>query len=261
MSLLRRLAEGMRLIGAKIMMLNQVYLEEEEVVPITDEKFITVRRAELVGSFDLICDIASASMDDLRSQDLGMILQTTGPDMDPGERRLIWAEIAELKRMPELAQSFRTYKPEPDPMQVKLQEMQIQLLQAQIDKTNAEAEAARSKANQMDIQAELDSTGVTHARDIEKQGAQAAGNSNLEITKHLLTGDTHPSNIEAAVGFDRLIKKDAEMRTLEKTSGNVTQPVQLPGLPVAPPLGQTPLAPLQSAQTAPPIPQSLVLPG
>lgn len=261
MSLLRRLAEGMRLIGAKIMMLNQVYLEEEEVVPITDEKFVTVRRTELVGSFDLICDIASAAMDDLRSQDLGMILQTTGPDMDPGERRLIWAEIAELKRMPELAQSFRTYQPQPDPMQVKMQEMQIQLLQAQIDKTNAEAEAARAKANQMDVMTELDSTGVTHARDIEKQGAQAAGNSNLEITKHLLDGETHPSNIEAAVGFDRLIQKGAEMKTMAKTSGVVTQPVQLPSLPTAPPPGQAPLAPLQSAQPGQNIPQSLALPA
>ena len=260
MSLLRRLAEGMRLIGAKIMMLNQVYLEEEEVVPITDEKFVTIRKAELAGAFDLICDIASAAMDDLRSQDLGMILQTTGPDMDPAERRMILAEIAELKRMPQLAQSFRTYVPEPDPMQVKLQEMQIQLLQAQIDKTNAEAEAARSKANNLDVETELESTGVKHARDIEKQGAQAAGNANLEVTKHLLDGETHPSNIEAAVGFDRLIQKSAEMKTLAKTSGVVTQPVQIPGLPTAPPPGQAPLAPLQSAQPMQNSSQSLALP-
>lgn len=257
MSLLRRLAEGMRLIGMKIMMLNQVYLEEEEIVPITDETFVTIRRADLGGNFDMICDIASASMDDLRSQDLGMMLQTIGPDMDPGERKMILAEIAELKRMPELAQSIRTYQPQPDPMQVELQKKQMELLDAQIDKTKAEAEAARATANQKDVQTELDSTGVTHARDIEKQGAQAAGNSNLEITKSLLAGDTAPQNIEAAVGFDALKQKAAEVKTQSKTSGVVTQPVQLP---TQAPVGQQPLAPLQSAQQAPVNPQALALP-
>jgi hypothetical protein len=77
-----------------------------------------------------------------------------------------------------------------------------------------------------------------------------------------LGGETHPSNIEAAVGFDRLVQKGAEMKTMAKTSGVVTQPVQLPGLPTAPPPGQAPLAPLQSAQQpAQNIPQSLALPG
>lgn len=69
MSLLRRLAEGMKLIGQKIMMMNQVYLEDTEIIPITDEEFVEIRRENLVGNFDLICDIASAQMDDLRSQD------------------------------------------------------------------------------------------------------------------------------------------------------------------------------------------------
>lgn len=260
MSLLRRLAEGMRLIGMKMIMLNQVYLEEEEVVPITDEKFITIRREELSGAFDLICDIASAQMDDLRSQDLGMVLQTTGPDMDPGERKLILAEIAELKRMPELAHSIRTYEPKPDPMQVQLQQKQLELLQSQIDLTKAQAAAAYATAGQKQLQTENDANGITHARNVEQQGAQAEGNANLEVTKSLLAGDTHPHNIEAAVGFNKLTQRAAELKTLNNTGGNGVAPAPMGQLPSAAPAGQMPLAPLQSAQSLQQIPQGLALP-
>lgn len=266
MSLLRRLAEGMRLIGMKIIMLNQVYLEDEEVVPITDEKFVTVRKKDLSGNFDLICDIASAQMDDLRSKDLGMILQTTGPDMDPAERKLILAEIADLKRMPELAHSLRTFQSQPDPMEVEMHKKQLELLQSQIDLNEAQAKAAMATAGQKDLTTQNDANGVTHARDVARMGAQAEGNANLEVTKGLLAGDVHPHNIEAAVGFNKLTQTAAELKTQVAQAPAIPAPTALFNpqqfAPNAPAQGQQPLAPLQSAQQSQQnIPQSLALPG
>lgn len=257
MSLLRRLAEGMKLIGQKIMMMNQVYLEDTEVVPITDEEFVEISREQLAGNFDLICDIASAQMDDLRSQDLGMMLQTIGPDMDPGERKLVLAEIAELKRMPELAQSIRTYEPQPDPMQVALQQAQLDLLHAQIEETRAKAMKNVADAQNTDLDTAQTADGTKQRQDIEKQGAQARGNQDLEVTKALLEGTTHAGNIEAAVGFNKLGERAAELKGLVGSlSGS---PTIGPAQSSAPPA--QPLPPLNPPQPlAQPNPGSLALP-
>lgn len=268
MSLLRRLAEGMKLIGQKIMMMNQVYLTDTEVVPITDEKFIEIRRERLAGDFDLICDIASAQMDDLRSQDLGMMLQTIGPDMDPGERKMILAEIAELKRMPELAHSIRTYQPQPDPMQVELQKAQLELLKAQIDEMKSRAEKNRADAENKAVDTAQTADGTKQREIIEKQGAQARGNANLEVTKALLSGETPPQHIEAAVGFNKMTERAAEMKDALAAVSSTPAPIPrlsmapLGSLPQqAPGNGQMPLAPLQSAQSVAQNPGSLALPA
>ena len=267
MSLLRRLAEGIKLIGQKIMMMNQVYLDDTEIIPITDEEFVEVRREQLVGNFDLICDIASAQMDDLRSQDLGMMLQTIGPDMDPGERKLILAEIAELKRMPELAQSIRTYEPKPDPMKQALMKAQLDLLLAQIDELKSKTMKNYADAENTSVDTQQTTDGTKQRQAIEKQGAQARGNQNLEVTKALLAGESPVQNIEAAVGFNKITERSAEMKDMvgslngASTIGQAQAP--LGSLPQQAPMnGQAPLAPIQNTQA--PLVQntgSLALPG
>lgn len=257
MSLLRRLAEGMKLIGQKIMMMNQVYLEETEVVPITDEEFVEISREQLAGDFDLICDIASAQMDDLRSQDLGMMLQTIGPDMDPGERKLVLAEIAELKRMPELAQSIRTYEPKPDPMQIALQQAQLDLLHAQIEEMRSKAMKNVADAQNIDLDTAQTADGTKQRQEIEKQGAQARGNQDLEVTKALLDGTAPAGNIEAAVGFNKLGERAAELKGLVGSlSGSPTMGPTQPSVPSGQPL--PPLNPPQPMVQ--PNPGSLALP-
>lgn len=52
-SILRRLAYGVVLIGRKIVSLNAELLSDEEVIRITDEEFVTVRRDDLPGNYDI----------------------------------------------------------------------------------------------------------------------------------------------------------------------------------------------------------------
>lgn len=239
MSILRRLAEGMRQIGNKMISMNGKFLEKKEVVRITNETFVEVYRDELAGNFDLICDIASAQMDQMKSEDLGMLMQTIGPDMDPGLRSIIMADIMELKRMPDLAKRVREYKPQPDPVQQKLAELQVLLLQSQIALNNAKAKSAEADAENTALDTEQDASGVDHQREVELMGAQAKGNRARDVTLGLLKGETDPRNIEAAVGYNSLIEKKDEMK-----SKNVPTVAQ----PFVPPTGQPALAPLQSAQ-------------
>lgn len=251
MSILRRLAEGMRQIGNKIIAMNSKFLEKKEVIRVTNTQFVEVYRDDLYGNFDLVCDIASAQMDQLKSEDLGMLMQTIGPDMDPGLRSVIMAEIADLKRMPHLAHQIRTYQPQPDPIQQEMAKLQLELLKSQIELNKAKALSAQADAENTSLDTELDATGVNHQREVEKMGAQAKGNRDRDVTLGLLKGETPAQNIEAAVGYNALIEKSDEQKSKR---------VPLMQTPYQPPVGQPALAPLQSAQPQNQIPQGLAMP-
>jgi hypothetical protein len=239
MSILRRLAEGMRQIGNKIIAMNAKFLEKKEVVRVTNEAFVEVYRDELDGNFDLICDIASSQLDQMKSDDLGMLMQTIGPDMDPGLRAIIMADIMELKRMPDLAKRVREYQPQPDPMQQAMAKAQYDLIVSQIALNNAKAKTAEASAENTALQTEQDASGVDQQRKVELMGAQARGNRARDVTMGLLKGDTPHQNIEAAVGYNSIIDKKDEMKS--KSVPKVDQPYVRP-------VGQPALAPLQSAQ-------------
>lgn len=213
MAILRRLAKGMVEIGQKIIAMNGEFLSEKEVVRVTNSQFITVNREDLKGNFDLEMDISTAEVDNAQSQDLGFMLQTMGPNMDPTiATNLILSEIARLKRMPVLAEKLRIWKPEPNPVQEELQQLEIALKKAEIARLNSETEANLAKAKESEAKADLTNldfveqeTGTKHERDMDRGGAQARANQDLQVTKALTTpvkeGTKRP-DIEAAVGYN-----------------------------------------------------------
>jgi hypothetical protein len=236
MSILRRLSEGMSQIGRKIVAMNSKFLSEEEVVRVTDTEFVTIKRKDLAGEFDLLVDISTASVDEQKSQDLGFMLQTMGPDMDASMSQLILSEIADLKRMPELAERIRTFQPQPDPLQVKMQELQIAELEAKIAEIQAKTLKIGAESENIALDTQMDADGTNHARNVETMGAQASGNRDLEVTKALLSGEAAPGNIEAGVGFNRLTDvadaQKASNRTPVSTplaSSQLAPPEQFPG--------------------------------
>lgn len=218
MAILRRLAKGMTDIGVKIIAMNSVFLSEEEVVRITNDQFVTVKREDLKGNFDLEVDISTAEVDDQKAKDLGFMIQTIGPVLeDPTVTTRLLSEIATLKRMPELAHYLLTWQPKPDPFKEQMQQMQIQnaqlelqKLQSEIEKNLALAAQARSNSDKTNLDFVEQETGTAHARDMEKMKAQAQGNQDLEVTKALLKtqkkpdgGETRP-NVGAALGYNAL---------------------------------------------------------
>jgi len=134
MGILRRLADGLVQIGHKIIAMNSVFLPEKNVVRITAEEFVTIRRDDLVGHFDLRLTISTAEEDNQKAQELAFMLQTNGPNDDPEITRIIRAEIADLRKMPHLAKKIREYQPQPDPMQQAKFGLEMELLKAQIFK-------------------------------------------------------------------------------------------------------------------------------
>ena len=214
MAILRRLAQGMKEIAMKIIAMNAVFLTEEEVVRVTNDQFVAIRREDLAGNFDLEVDISTAEVDNQKAQDLAFMLQTIGPNSGMDMVKMILSEIARLKRMPDLAHAISNFQPTPDPMEVKLKELEIAKAQAEVQEIQARTQEHLAKARQagsMADKADLDfveqETGTQHARDLEKQRAQSTGNQDLQITKALTTarkeGEKEP-DLAAAIGFNLL---------------------------------------------------------
>ncbi|WP_421991641.1 portal protein [Roseococcus sp.] len=216
-AILRRLAQGMSEVGEKIIAMNAVFLTEEETIRVTNEQFVKVRREDLKGNFDLITDISTAEVDNAKAQDLGFMLQTIGPNASPEIVMRILAEIAELKRMPGLAEELRTFKPQPTPEQVEMQRLEIEKARKEVELLDSEialnmARAAESKAikDKTNLDYVEQETGTSHERDMEKQRGQAEGNQALEVTKAMvkpLKEKEKKGDVQRAIGFNAISSK------------------------------------------------------
>src|SRR5574344_431964 len=154
LGILRRLSAGIEKIGRKIIAMNGEFLEDEEVIRVTNKEFRTIRRDALSGDFDLRVKISTAESDNQKIEKLAFMMQTGPQSMDPEEAKLVRAEIYKLQKMPDLADKVLSYKPQPDPMQEQMVQLQLERLQLENQKLKAEIEERNSRAieNQVDVE-------------------------------------------------------------------------------------------------------------
>lgn len=195
LGILRRLAAGIVELGKRILAMNGEFLTPEEVVRITNSEYVSANTATLVGNFDLKLSISTAEENSNKANDLGFMLQTAGSNMDPGLYKLILADIARLKKMPDLAKQIEMYQPRPDEMQQQMQQLELQKaqlevmkLQAEIQKLGATTERELAQADQLHATVDKMSLdfveqerGVAQARKKELVGEQAR--SQIELLK------------------------------------------------------------------------------
>ena len=146
LGILRRLSAGLIKIGRKIIAMNSVFLTDEEVVRITNEQFVAVRKDDLKGEFDLKLTISTAEEDNAKAQELAFMFQTLGPNVDWGVTSMILSDIAELRKMPDLAKRIREFQPQPDPVAQQKAQLEVLLLQAQIATEQARAASFGAEA-------------------------------------------------------------------------------------------------------------------
>lgn len=202
LGILRRLSAGIIEIGRKIISMNAVFLNEEEVVRVTNEEFVKIRRDDLAGNFDLKLSISTAEEDNNKAQELAFMLQTMGNNMDPSMSKIILSDIARLRKMPDLAEKIENFEPQPDPLAQKQAELQVQLMEAQLrtelaKATEAEANAqlilakiGTESAKQGNLQSDTDQknldfveqeSGVKQERDLQLHGEQARSQAQLKV--------------------------------------------------------------------------------
>ena len=152
--LVRNIAENLvKPLMRKWMAYNSEFLEEEEVVRVTNEEYVPVRRDDLEGKVDIDITISTYEEANARSQELGFMLQTLGNSIPFELTQLILSEIVKLGRMPELEKALREYKPQPDPVQEQIKQLELQKLQLENNKLMAEIQdlSARAGENEVDM--------------------------------------------------------------------------------------------------------------
>lgn len=207
LGILRRLSSVLIKVGRKFISMNSEFMSDEEVIRITNEQFVKIRRDDLAGEFDLTLTISTAEEDNNKASELGFMLQTIGPNMDIEMTKMILSDIARLKKMPDLAERIEAYAPQPDPIAQQKAQMELMLLQAQIATEQAKAahyaagaglqqqkvgtEAAKaahltSDKDLKDLNFVEQESGVTQERNLQSQSAQAEAQTKLKLVEHAL---------------------------------------------------------------------------
>lgn len=117
------------------------FLSEEEVIRVTNEQFVPIRKDDLDGNIDIDIAISTAEDNHNKSQELSFLLQTLGNNAPFEITQMIWAKIANLSRIPDLEKQLLDFKPEPDPMAQQMQQLEMARMQAEIAKLQAQARA------------------------------------------------------------------------------------------------------------------------
>lgn len=206
LGILRRLSAGIEKIGRKIIAMNGEFLEDEEVIRVTNKEFRTIRRDALSGDFDLRVKVSTAESDNNKIEKLAFMMQTGQQSMDPEEAKLVRAEIYKLQKMPDLAEKVLSYKPQPDPMQEQMAQLQVERLQLENQKLKAEIEERNSRAieNQVDVELKQAKT----QNELAKAGKTTSEKdlNDMEFLRKDM-GVDHKENLENKE-FDRLSKLD-----------------------------------------------------
>ena len=218
LNLVRNMSENMiKPIMRKWMAYNAEFLEEEEVIRITNDEYVPIRRDDLAGKIDIDISISTSEDNAAKSQELSFLLQTVGPSEDPSIRREIMAQIMDLMRMPEQAKKIRDYQPPVDPVQQKMQELQIAKLEAEIEKIKADAanKLASSVENEADRDEKLAQAELKRAQ--ARKLLSEADNLDLDFLKKDEMIDEQTANERDQMQYDRKMqeKQFDRMHTLE----------------------------------------------
>lgn len=150
MNIVRNIAENLiKPLMRKWMAYNAEFLDEEEVIRVTNEDFVPIRRDDLLGTIDIDIEVSTAEDNATKVEELSFLLQTIGPTEDPEIRRRLMASVMKLMRMPEEAKALLEYQPQEDPLAIEAAELEVEnmrktniLIEAQIQRELAMAELA-----------------------------------------------------------------------------------------------------------------------
>ena len=182
------------------------FMEESEIVRVTNDQFVEIRKDDLLGNVDLDIQVSTAEDNVSKAQELAFMLQTLGQAMDAPMRNMIMAEIARLHDMPMLEKQLREYQPQPDPAAEQAKQLEIERIGLENEKLRADIadKYARSRENNIDSLLKMNKAKV------EEMKARKLGSEADKLDLDFLTqesGVDHERDMEKK-DFDRLAKLD-----------------------------------------------------
>jgi len=179
----------------KWLAMDMEFMDESQIVRITNEEFVEVRRDDLDGNIDIGMTVSTPEADNERSQELSFMLQTMGQSLPFEMTQMLLVEQAKLKKMPLLAKKIEAYQPQPDPIAQEKAQLENEKLKAEIAEKYSRAEENReadimskkakatleqakareihSKADMNDLDYVRKSTGVDQQEAIEQENVKA----------------------------------------------------------------------------------------
>jgi len=153
----------------------QVFASPEEVVNVTDEGYIAIRREDVQGEFNIVIDVSTPSKDAEIAESLSYVIQTLGDSVGPAIKNMMVADMLRLKGRPDVAKQVEEYKPQPSEAQQKMEQMQMdnlalenELLKAKVADLHKGLEEADSKIQERETRA------IENQSDVKLKEAKAA---------------------------------------------------------------------------------------
>lgn len=168
--------------------MNAVFLEDEQVIRLTNGEFVPIRRDDLDGKIDIDISVSTPATDAEKASELAFMLQTMGQTLPFELTKILLAEQATLKRMPGLAEKITQHQPEPNPIEqekamleneklkVEIMERKSRALENEVDMRLKSANAALAEAKARGTHSDADlkdqdflkeQTGVNRQQELE----------------------------------------------------------------------------------------------
>lgn len=148
LSILRGMADMFKDVAKMTIAMNQIYLQPEEVVRITNGEFVQIRRDEIQGEFDLKIDISTPEKDADTADKLMKLMQTNAAKQDPELAKIFYEKLLKLWKMPSEAQQVKEFEPTPDPVQQELQQVALEEAKLKVAKLHKEIEEIDSRISE-----------------------------------------------------------------------------------------------------------------
>ncbi len=212
MNIVRNIAENLvKPLMRKWMAYNAEFLEEEEVVRITNDEYVPVRKDDLTGRVDIDLSVETAEENSARAQQLSFLLQTLGNNVDPAITQELMAQILDLSRMPDQAKKIRDYQPQPDPAEEQMKQLQLENMMLENAKLKSEVQRNQSIAAENDIDRQVK---LARASRDEAQARAINSKADIDDLRFLQeeSGETEAAKIrlEIAKLEAKLREKDAD---------------------------------------------------
>ncbi len=113
------------------------WMEPGQIIRITDDEFIAIQPDDLQGRIDVEMNVSTQEVDNEKANNLSFMLQTMSQSLPFDLTKLLLAEQASLKGMPELAKKIEEFEQKPDPMQQEMQKLEMEKLKSEINERNS----------------------------------------------------------------------------------------------------------------------------
>lgn len=197
LNIVRNISENMiKPLMRKWMAYNAEFLDDSEVVRITNDEFVEIRRDDLEGRIDIEITVSTNEDNAAKAQEITFMLQTQGQQMGEEMQYKMLAQWADLTKQPELAEEYRNWQPpQPTENQLRMEAAEVRRVELENQKLEADIANILSRAGEN----EIDKVLKQNKAELEMAKARNLhGKSDLDDLKFLKedAGTVHQEELE-----------------------------------------------------------------